>query len=117
MLWRRQARLDIFEIQIVTNIAIEVAITRVARISLLPAPNLARGLGVSAKCHQSGRSDDRRVSPLLRARIGQLQPVRFHDEPLNSCFAQHIFDDPCVRALRQPETGGTMAAKLTQTTP
>ena len=63
---RRQVRLDVIEIQIEADVAVEIAVARIAGIALVLAPDLPRGIEVAPKRGDAVRRVDRRKGAVTR---------------------------------------------------
>src|SRR5580692_3626836 len=73
---RGQERTQIVQIQIMTYVAIEIAIGRVTRISFLCAPDLFARFTVPTKSRRTGCRKAWRVDGVARAGIAEHQTVR-----------------------------------------
>ena len=101
--WRWQMRFDVIEIQIETDVAVEIAILNVAGITFFAAPDLARGIEVATECSQTVRRKNRREYAVARTRFRVENSVRVDDEPADVRFLKKIFHAIDVSAFRQPD--------------
>src|SRR6266704_3714577 len=94
----------IVKIEIETNVAVELAVTRVARIASLPAPDLSGRIGVATERGEAGRRDERSKNsePRLRTRVQNSMGV--NNEPADVGLLQNRFHPLRVSAFRQPDT-------------
>src|SRR5438876_465677 len=100
---------EIIQIEIERDVAIEIAITRVARIPSLPAPDLAGRIRIASKRRQPGRSHDRGENRITWSRMRIEDTMRIENKPANPCLAQHRLDALRVSAFRQPEAARSAA--------
>ncbi len=73
-------RTDVVERQVETDVAIEVAVVRVAGIAFLRAPHLLRRLGVTSERRHAAPAVERRVDAEDRSVVGELDPVAIDEE-------------------------------------
>ena len=79
-----QMRLEIFERQVPTDIAVKFPVNRVSRIADFGAPNLPAGFDIARKNSHAVRTDDRRVNAETRARVAVKDRVRIADKIFDS---------------------------------
>src|SRR5262249_24575047 len=96
-------RADVLDRQVEADIAVEIAIIRVARISFFRAPNLLRALHIAPERRHPGAAIDGRVHPEDGSRIGEQDAVRVDEEEANPLFAQELVDAGDVPALAEPD--------------
>src|SRR5207249_12042077 len=96
---RRQIRSDVIKVQIETDVAVEIAVARVAGITLVPAPNLFGGIQVAAESSDAVRREDRRKHAEARTRVGVQHAVRVRDEPADVRLLHNIFHTAGVTAI------------------
>src|SRR5687767_16004118 len=90
--WNRQIRLDVVIVEIKSNIPVEIAVTRVARVALVLAPNLFGRIEVASKSRQALRGKDGGKNAVARARPAMEQPMRLHEEPAQVGFLERLVD-------------------------
>src|SRR5713226_9661124 len=64
--WRRQVVPHVVEIQIETDVSIKFAIYRIARVPLVPAPNLSCGVSIAPDSSQATFGEHRGKSSIPR---------------------------------------------------
>ena len=94
---------DVIEIEVEADVAIEIAVARVAGITLMFAPDLAGGIVVAAKGGHAPGCINRRVGAVARAGLGMQNAVRIENEPADIGLLQKIFHAAQVRAFGQPD--------------
>ena len=104
ILRRRQMRLDIIEIQVEADVAVEITVTRVAGIAFVLAPDLPRGIKVAPERCDAVWRENRRERAVARARARIQNAVRVEDEPADVRLLQKNFDAGNVGAFRQPDS-------------
>src|SRR5207244_7813758 len=97
---------DIIEFEVVSNIAIELAVIVVAGITISRAPYLAGRVRVPPERRNSGRTINRRVDAISRTFVRACDSVRFQDSEPDSFLVEKSIQPREVPALRQPETPG-----------
>ena len=102
---RRQIAPNIIEVEVKPDVAIEIPVTRIARITLLPAPDLFGGLEVAAERGNALGCKNRRKHAVTRTRACVQDAVRIHDEPADVRLLQDTFHAFRVSAFRQPDAG------------
>src|ERR1017187_3344086 len=100
---RGQVRLQVVQIEVEADVAVEVAVTRVARVAGVPAPNLAGGIRVAAKGGDAVGREDRGKRPVAWAWSRVQKAVRVGDEPAEVGLLQHILQALHIGAFRQPD--------------
>ena len=100
---RRQVRLHVIEIEVEADVAVKIAVTRVAGITFVLAPDLARRIEVAPERGDAVGRENRRERAVARARAGVQQAVRVEDEPADVRLLQKYFDALHVGAFRQPD--------------
>ena len=63
-----QMRLDVIEIEVEADVAVKIAVARVAGITFVLAPDLPRGIEVAAERGDAVGREDRREHAVTRAR-------------------------------------------------
>src|SRR6266568_3785808 len=103
---------QIVKIEIETNVAVELAVTRVARIASLPAPDLRGRIGVATERGEAGRRDERSKNskPRLRTRVQNSMGV--NNEPADVGLLQNRFHPLRVSAFRQPDAARVPAEAI-----
>jgi len=81
------------------DVAIELAIPRVARIAPLRAPYLSGRLGVPLKREHPTRTDDRRVGAKHGQRIGELEGMSVNEEIVDPFLDERTIDPRNEAAL------------------
>ena len=102
-------RLDVVERQVEADVAVEVAVVRVARVALLGAPDLLGRLHVAAEGGDAARAVERRVDAVDRAAIGEQDAVRVDEEVADRRLAQQLVDARDVAALAEPHAARAVA--------
>ena len=74
-------RFHIVEIQIEPDVAVKIAIARVAGVTLVLAPDLPRGIEVAPEGGDAVWREDRCERAVARTRLGVQDAVRVEDEP------------------------------------
>src|SRR6202042_842578 len=85
-----EVRADVIHRQVEPDVAVEIAVDRVARVSLLRAPDLLRALDVAPEGGDAGGAVDRRVDAEDGAWIGEEDTVRVDEEVTNPFFAKQL---------------------------
>ena len=83
---RRQMRFHIIEIEIKADIAVKIAVTRIAGITLVLAPNLPRGIEVAPECGDAVGRKNRRKGAVTRAWTRMQYAMRVENEPADVGF-------------------------------
>ena len=109
---RVHVRADVVHRQVEADVAVEVAVERVAGVALLGAPHLLRGLGVAAEGGHAGGAVDRRVDAVHRRPVGVLQGVGVDQEVADAGLAQQLVAARDVAALAQPHAARAPAQVL-----
>ena len=99
---RVDVRLDVVERQIEADVAVEVAVARVARVALLRAPDLLAALDVATERRDARAAVDGRVHAVERPRLGEEDAVRVDEEEADALFAHQLVDARHVAAFAQP---------------
>src|SRR5947209_5739216 len=81
LLRRRQVWTQIIEIEIESDVAIEIAVARIARVAPFPAPDLPCGIRIASKRSQPARRNDRRKNGRAGARMRVKDAVSIENEP------------------------------------
>ncbi|GEM_PF-1197403 len=100
---RGQVRGDVFQVQVKPDVAVEIAVARVAGVAGLAAPDLARALRIAAKRGDAFRGKDGRKHRVARARARVQKAVRVGDEPPEVRSLQDLLQGLDVSAFRQPD--------------
>ncbi len=106
---RGQERAQIVQIQIVTYITIEIAISRITRISFLRAPDLFTRFTVASKSGRTGSRKARREDGVTRTRIAKHQPMRVERKPTQIRLLQIILETGEIGTFREPDASGLPA--------
>jgi len=96
-------RLDVVELEVEPDIAVEITVVVVAGVTFLRTPHLFRRLDVAPERGDARRREDRRVNPETRPRMAEHDAVRVHDEPADFGLMEKLLDAWHVGALGQPE--------------
>src|SRR5262249_46849300 len=105
-----QVGLEIFVIEVETNVAVEVAVVVIAGVALDGAPDLLGGFGVAGQDGDVGfGAEDGGVDAVLGARLGEQNAVGVGEEVANAGVAQLLIDAIDVAALRQPDAARAAA--------
>src|ERR1035441_9253768 len=100
---RGQMRLQVVQIEVEADVAVEVAVARVARVTGVPAPDLAGGIRVAAKGGDAVGREDRGKRRVAWPWPGVQNAVCIGDEPAKVGLLQHILQALHIGALRQPD--------------
>src|SRR5271154_3643376 len=100
IIWRWQMRFDVIQIKVEADVAVEIAVTRVARITFVLAPNLPRGIKVASERRDAIRRENRRERAVARTRTRVQDAVRVEDEPADVRLLQKFLDAGNVGAFR-----------------
>jgi len=103
---------QIFLRQFHADVAIEIPVGRIARISLAGAPDLLARLAVTPENGGTGGREIRRVDGKARARLAIHEAVGVHDEPAEVCLLQDGIDARDIAALGQPNSPRVAAEAL-----
>ena len=68
--WRGQVGLDVIKIEVEADVAVKIAVTRIAGITFVFAPDLARGIVVSPESGDAIWRENRRKRAITRPWIG-----------------------------------------------
>ena len=98
--------------KIETNITIKFTISRIARITLLRAPDLPARIAITRENGRAGWRIARRINRALRRRFSKHHTVGVENEPANVCPLQKRFQSGRVSAFRQPKTDRLGAEKI-----
>src|ERR1700730_10989034 len=77
----RQKRSQILDLQIVTNIPVEISVSGIPWVTFLSAPDLLTGEPIPSKCSWARSGEARRVNRVPRPRIAEHQSVGIEREP------------------------------------
>ena len=102
-------RFDVIEIQVEADVAVEIAVTRVAGIAFVLAPDLPRGIEVAPERGDAVGREHRRERAVARTRTRVQHAVRVEDEPADVRLLQKCFDAGDVGAFRQPDAARVAA--------
>ena len=105
-------RPDVVHRQVEADVAVEVAVVRVAGVAVLGAPHLLGRLGVAAESGHAARAVERRVDAVDRTAIGVEDAVRVDEEVADARFAQQLVDAGDIAALAQPHAPRAAAEVL-----
>ncbi len=103
---------DVVHRQVVADVAIEVAVVRIAGVAFLRAPDLHRGLDVAGEGRDTRAAVDGGVRAVDGGRIGVEQSVGVDEEVADSGLAQELVDGGHVAALAEPHAGRPAAEVL-----
>ncbi len=106
---RLDVRLDVIELEIVTNIAVEIAIPGIAGVAFDGGPDLHARLDIAAKGGGTGAGKERRVDAVTGTRIGVHDRVGIDHEPADVGFLQKLLDARGVGALGEPDAAWVAA--------
>ncbi len=95
-------RLDVVERQIEADVAVEVAVVRVARVALLGAPDLLAALDVATERRDPRPAVDGGVHAVERTRVREEDAVGVDEEEANALFAHQLVDARHVSAFAEP---------------
>ncbi len=95
--------LDVIEIEVVADVAVEIAVPGVAGITLLRRPDLHARLDVAPERRRAGTGVERGVDAVTGARLGVHDGVGVDDEPADFRLLQKLVDARRVGAFRQPD--------------
>ena len=101
---RHRSRAKVFHGQIESDVAIKIAIGRIARITFRGAPDLPAGIAIARKYRRARRRKARRIDGATRTRLPEHQAMRIDDEPAQVRFLHDRFQPRRVGAFRQPES-------------
>src|SRR5439155_14307111 len=104
-----QVAFEVVEVQIESDVAVEIAIARIAAITLLPAPDLSGRIEVATERGDAVGGEERGEDTVARPRPGEQNAVRIGDEPTNVGFLQSGFDPRGVGTFGQPDPARTTA--------
>src|SRR5664279_2461725 len=99
-------RFDVVEIEVKADVAVEIAVTHIAGITFVLAPDLPRGIVVAPKRRDAVRGENRREGAVTRTRFGVQNSMRVEDEPADVRLLQKLFDARGVGTFRQPDAFG-----------
>src|ERR1035437_4972234 len=99
-------RFDVVEIEVKADVAVEIAVTHIAGITFMFAPDLAGGIVVAPERGDAVGRVNRREGAKTRTRFGVQNSVRVEDEPADVRLLQKFFDARCVGTFRQPDAFG-----------
>ena len=105
----RQKRLYIIKVEVKRNVAVKIAVIRIARVTLIAAPDLPGGIVIAPENGDAIWSVDRGKGAVSRARPRVKEPVSIRDEPANVCLLEHIFHVGHIGAFRQPDAAWVTA--------
>ena len=103
---RGHMRLDVIKIQVEPDVPVEIAVTRVAGVTFVFAPHLARGIKIAAESGNAIGRENRRERAEPRPRRGMEQTVRIENEPADVRLLQKLFHAFGVSAFGQPDAAG-----------
>ena len=95
-------RLDVVVREVEPDVAVEVAVHGVAGVSLLGAPDLLAALDVPPERGDAGAAVDGGVHAVERARLGEEDAVRVHEEEADPLLAHQLVHARHVAALAEP---------------
>src|SRR5262245_58742845 len=89
-------------LRVITQVAIELTVIRIAGITYNGTPDLFTGFGVAREYGHAFRGDDRRVNSAPRARLAVKDRMGVGDEKIYPCRAQVAVVAGSERAFGQP---------------
>src|SRR5207245_707257 len=92
------------QIEIEADVAVKIAVARVAGVAFVAAPDLAGGVPVAAKGGNAFGSEDGGEDGITRLRAGVENAVGVSNEPTDVRLLQHVLDAFGIGALGQPDT-------------
>jgi len=98
-----QVRTDVFVIEVVAHVPVELTVTEVARISHLGGPDLLGRLHVSAEERHALLAVNGREDPIPRTRGAEQQSVRIQKGEPDAVFLQDLVHSGSERAFGQPD--------------
>src|ERR1041385_6899193 len=101
---RVDIRPDVILFEVVADVAVELAVIVISRISLRSAPDLAGTFRVTAEGGDTGRTIHRSIDAIARPFSSACDAVRFQDGEPYSCLVEKIVHPGEISALREPET-------------
>src|SRR6185436_1959932 len=99
-----QTRFQVIVIQVKSDIAVEISVAAVSRITFVLAPNLLGRIQVPAKSRDTIGSEDGRKDAGAGTRTSLQNSVRVHDKPADIRLLQNTLDPLGVSAFRQPDS-------------
>ncbi len=106
---RRQVRPDVIEIEVEADVAVKIAVARVAGVTLVLAPDLPGGIVVAAEGGDAVGRVNRREGAVTRARARVQHAVGVENEPADVGLLQKRLDAGGVGAFRQPDAARVAA--------
>ena len=100
---RLDVRLDVLVIEVPADVAVELAVDRIARIAVLRTPHLHRTLRIAGERGHAGGRVDRRVHAAARTRHRVGERVRVDEEEADVLGRQVLVDPRRVPAFGQPD--------------
>ncbi len=101
--------LDVVEIEIVADVAIELAVVEIAGIAFGAAPDLLGGIRIAPEGGYSGGTLDGRVDSIPGADAGVCDAVGFEDGVADAVIGENPVEARIVAAFGEPEALGRAA--------
>src|ERR1043166_1026179 len=105
-------RPEMLQRKIEANVAIEFAISGVAGIAFVRAPDLAARIAVAGERRRAGAGVAGRVNRAMRLRGAKEQAVRVEDEPADVRLLQDGVEPRRISAFRKPKTSWVAAENI-----
>src|SRR5665647_1567177 len=93
-------RFDVVEIEVKADVAVKIAVTHIAGITFMFAPDLAGGIVVAPERGDAVGRVNRREGAKTRTRFGVQNSVRVEDEPADVRLLQKFFDAVVMISMR-----------------
>ena len=104
-----QVRLEVFEVQVETDVAVKLAVVVIAGVTLDGGPHLFRRLGIAGQDrHTALGAEDWSVDAVLGPRLGIEKAVGVGEEVADTRVAQQLIDAVDVAAFGQPVPCGRL---------
>ena len=94
--------LNVVEIEVLPDVAVEFAVIRIARKALFRRPNLLGAALIAPERRHARRRVDRRMHAVKRGDAGVIDPDGFHEEKAHAFAPQNLIYARIIGALRQP---------------
>jgi hypothetical protein len=95
--------LDVVQVEIVADIAVELAVIEVAGIAVNRTPHLPGRVRVTAESGQTGGTVEGSIDAISRSLVRPRDALRFQDREPNPLVFQQSIQAGIVSALREPE--------------
>ena len=97
---------DVLEVEVVADVAIELAVIEIAGITFGGTPHLLGGIGIAPESREARRALQRRIDAVFGTRAGVRNAVRFENGVADTEFRQDPVDPRVIAAFRKPESLG-----------